>query len=279
MQSAENAWRDIHRSEPVEITAPALEPLSRREVKMHLRVDRDLTDEDPWIDAAIVAARRLLEHDLDKTFVRTVWEMVFDRFPGETVMPLPRPPLVSVTSITSIDDDGVETTMSSSDYLVDTSSQPGRVVLAPDTSWPDDVRYALGGKVRWTGGYSAATKSVSSLTHTANVATVTTSAAHGYATGQRITIAGADQEGYNGTFLITVTSTTEFTYVVTGSPSSPATGTIVAVALGIPDRYLHAMLLLIGHWYRTREGAQTDAMSTVPLGYEALTADRLVGIG
>ena len=65
----------------------------------------------------------------------------------------------------------------------------------------------------------------------APVATATASAAHGWATGDRRTIAGADQEGYNGTFVITVTGATTFTYAVTGSPAATATGTLIAVAL------------------------------------------------
>lgn len=55
-------------------------------------------------------------------------------------------------------------------------------------------------------------------------ATVTTSIDHGYATNDSVTIAGADDSKYNGTKTITVTGSRTFTYTVTGSPSSPATG-------------------------------------------------------
>lgn len=60
------------------------------------------------------------------------------------------------------------------------------------------------------------------------VATVTT-AAHGFHTGDFVTIAGAVDAAYNGEVQITVTSPTTFTYQISGTPATPATGTITAV--------------------------------------------------
>ena len=71
-------------------------------------------------------------------------------------------------------------------------------------------------------------QSVSSLTRSGSTATVTTAAAHGYATDDWITIAGANETEYNGTFKITKTGASTFTYTVDGSPTTPATGTITA---------------------------------------------------
>lgn len=68
--------------------------------------------------------------------------------------------------------------------------------------------------------------SVSSITRTSTTATVTTAAAHGFTTGDYVTIAGATQTDYNGEFSITVTAATTFTYTVANSPTTPATGTI-----------------------------------------------------
>jgi type IV pilus assembly protein PilY1 len=68
--------------------------------------------------------------------------------------------------------------------------------------------------------------SVSGLTRSGTTATATTSAAHGFTTGQSVTISGADQTEYNGLFTATVTSTTQFTFTVVEGPTSPAAGTI-----------------------------------------------------
>ena len=68
--------------------------------------------------------------------------------------------------------------------------------------------------------------SVSSITRSSTTATVTTAAVHGRATNDKVVIVKADQSEYNGFFTITVTSPTTFTYTVSGTPVSPATGTI-----------------------------------------------------
>jgi hypothetical protein len=70
---------------------------------------------------------------------------------------------------------------------------------------------------------------VTSVTRSANTATVTTTAPHGYSSGDRVWIKGADQPEYNGTKDITVTSTTAFTFGgVANGVTTPATGTITA---------------------------------------------------
>lgn len=68
---------------------------------------------------------------------------------------------------------------------------------------------------------------VVSITEAAGVATVTI-VAHGYTTGQQISIRGADQDEYNGDHIITVVDVDTFTYPVAGGPASPATGTILS---------------------------------------------------
>lgn len=69
-----------------------------------------------------------------------------------------------------------------------------------------------------------------SLTFSAGTVTATTGSAHNYATGIQVTIAGAIESAYNGTYTIFVTSNTTFTYEISGSPSTPATGTPQASA-------------------------------------------------
>jgi hypothetical protein len=69
--------------------------------------------------------------------------------------------------------------------------------------------------------------SVTSITRSSTTATVT-AAAHGFTTGDQVNIRGAVQTDYNGDFLVTVTDANTFTYTVSGSPATPATGTIVA---------------------------------------------------
>ena len=68
---------------------------------------------------------------------------------------------------------------------------------------------------------------VTSITRSSTTATVTATA-HGFTTGDQVNIRGAAQADYNGDFIVTVTDANTFTYTVSGSPTTPATGTIVA---------------------------------------------------
>ena len=70
-------------------------------------------------------------------------------------------------------------------------------------------------------------QAVANLTRSSTTATATVTA-HGYTTGDQVNIRGADQNDYNGDFLVTVVDADTFTYTVAGSPATPATGTIVA---------------------------------------------------
>lgn len=69
------------------------------------------------------------------------------------------------------------------------------------------------------------------ITSTGGVATVTHTG-HGFSEGQFVFIAGAAQSEYNGSREITgIDTVNQYTYDVSGSPVSPATGTIKATAV------------------------------------------------
>lgn len=68
---------------------------------------------------------------------------------------------------------------------------------------------------------------LTSLTSVGTTATATKNN-HGFTTGQYVTISGAVQTEYNGTYAITVTGANTFTYTFAGSATTPATGTILA---------------------------------------------------
>jgi len=55
--------------------------------------------------------------------------------------------------------------------------------------------------------------------------------AHGLVNGNKVVIRGADQAEYNGVKTITNVTTNAYDYTVTGSPTTPATGTIIATGV------------------------------------------------
>jgi hypothetical protein len=73
---------------------------------------------------------------------------------------------------------------------------------------------------------SALPVTIEGITRAGSIATAATTAAHNLRTGNIVTIADAVQTEYNGTFQVTVVDDYTFTYTITGTPASPATGTI-----------------------------------------------------
>lgn len=138
-----------------QVTAPAVEPLSVEEIKAHLRVIGD--DENDVITPYALAARDMCELEARRAFITQTFALWLESWPCADRIELPRPPLQSVTSITYIDYAGVTRTMSSADYLVDTASEPGRIVLAFGASWPSaTLRPGLAITITYVAGYGAA---------------------------------------------------------------------------------------------------------------------------
>ena len=75
-------------------------------------------------------------------------------------------------------------------------------------------------------GFNA--KTLDSLTRDGTTVTATVAAGHGFAAGQTVRIAGANEPDYNGDFVVTSTGSTTFTYTIAATPATPATGTITA---------------------------------------------------
>lgn len=161
------------------VTPPTSEPVSLDEMKEYLRQDHDAEDE--LITAFITAARITVEEWLRRALINQTWEMYLDYFPGsgqegiwsgvrqgtkrsvrdaEDVLIMPRSPLSSVTSISTFAIDDTESTFASTNYTVDTQSDPGRIFLKDGAVWPDDLRDYHAVKITFVAGYGANAASV-----------------------------------------------------------------------------------------------------------------------
>lgn len=136
------------------ITAPATEPVTLTEAKAHLRVD--FSDDDTYIGVLITAARQWAEEFTRRAFVTQTWDLTGDTWPAGDRIVLPLGNLQSVTSVTGTDESGTVTTVSSSSYVVDTSGEPGRIVLKSASAWPSTTVRPGGFAVRFVCGYGAA---------------------------------------------------------------------------------------------------------------------------
>ena len=124
------------------VTAPALEALSLEEVKRHVRVELDSTDEDDYLRGLLLAVKDWAEGETSRALLTQTLALRLDRFPAGRVH-LPRPPLQSVTSITYLDSNNVLQTLGATLYQVvgaritpDAHAPCGYVQPAYSTSWP-----------------------------------------------------------------------------------------------------------------------------------------------
>jgi len=114
-------------------TAPTIEPVSLDEARQQLRETGE--SEDQLITQKVKSARARLEQYLGRAFLTQTWKYTQDEWADVIWLPMAAP-LQSVTSIKYYDGAGAQQTLATSVYLVDTQSEPGRILLAPDQVWP-----------------------------------------------------------------------------------------------------------------------------------------------
>lgn len=133
------------------ITPPTFEPVTLAQVKANCRIDG--ADEDALIGTLISAAREMAEQITGRSLATQTWERVLDAFPcGE--IELYNPPVAAIVSVKYIDLDGVEQTLDSSLYALDSDSSPAWLLPAWGTDWPTARDSANALRVRYTAGYA-----------------------------------------------------------------------------------------------------------------------------
>ena len=139
------------------VMAPTTEPIDVATVKKQCRMD-GINDDDSFIaEVLIPGVRDRAELATQRALPTQTWDAKFDEFPWVDYIELPKPPLVSVTSVKYIDTNGVEQTWVSSNYSVDAPSGPrcarGRVLLGYGKTWPATRLQANAVTIRFICGY------------------------------------------------------------------------------------------------------------------------------
>lgn len=123
------------------VTAPAVEPVDLAWAKRHCRVEHSRLD-GSMFPAWIQAARETVEKETNRSLIKTRWAQRHDCWPGCNYIELRRSPLIAVISVKWKDSTGAETTLAAgADYIVDTATTPGRIVLPYGGSWPSGTLY------------------------------------------------------------------------------------------------------------------------------------------
>ncbi|MFA5900725.1 MAG: head-tail connector protein [Hyphomicrobium sp.] len=130
-------------------SAPATEPVSVSEAKAHLRVDG--AAEDTLIASLILTSRLHIETALGLALITQSWRLHLDRWPDARDVAVPMRPLESVDEVRVISADGDPTIIAASQYLVDATSVPPRLVRRAALPVPGQV--ARGIEIDFTAGY------------------------------------------------------------------------------------------------------------------------------
>jgi len=117
-------------------TEPIIEPVTVDEVKLFARIDT--TEEDDLIEGFIQTARTAAEDYLGRAFLSQTITSVLDFWPG-LVVSLPRPPLMSVTGVYIVDEDDAETEYSSDYYYLNTTAEPGQLIIKRGSTLPTNT--------------------------------------------------------------------------------------------------------------------------------------------
>lgn len=156
------------------ITAPATEPVTLAEAKLHLRVDSSA--EDTLITMLIVAAREMAEMKTGRQLMTATLRVTLDQFPSQVwcndgsgfslpgnAILLPRSPVTAVTSIKYADSAGVLQTIDAANYAVDLDSEPVRITPASGSVWPCPIDQIGAVQINFTAGYASAAAVPSSI--------------------------------------------------------------------------------------------------------------------
>jgi uncharacterized phiE125 gp8 family phage protein len=136
----------------ISVVTPATgDPVSLAEAKAHLRVT-DGSD-DALIVGYLMAARQHVEDFTGRTLSLQTYDYKIDDELCDEIV-LPRPPLVSVTSVSYVDINGATQTLSAALYQVDTGILFGRIVPAYQATYPSVRSQPNAVAVRFQAGYS-----------------------------------------------------------------------------------------------------------------------------
>jgi uncharacterized phiE125 gp8 family phage protein len=140
-------------------TPPAIEPVSLEEFKMFARIDGN--DEDSQLLSFLITARSLIEKYLNRALIEQTITLKMDSWPEKEVIELPRPPLISITAVETLNESDVATVYSSSNYYIIKNKEPGLLVLKFGVTPPQNTeRYYGGYQVRYKAGYGSTSASV-----------------------------------------------------------------------------------------------------------------------
>lgn len=123
----------VQKNGPVLVTAASSDPVTTAEARAYCRIDG--TADDAALALLIPVATEYVQERCGQQLIQATLLETWDCWPCE--FELDRYPVVSVSTVKYYDADGTLTTISSSNYHVDTYSRPPRIVPVSSYTWPE----------------------------------------------------------------------------------------------------------------------------------------------
>ena len=140
------------------ITAPTIEPVSLEELRIHLRLDYDI-EEDESLDALVESCRGYVEDFTRRALLTQTWDYYLDEFPSGNYIKLPFGNLQSVTRITYKESDWDGTNEPVSSLTISDSS-------CVEANGTHDLKFTGSCTTAATGTYTIASNIITAVTLT-----------------------------------------------------------------------------------------------------------------
>ena len=142
------------------VTKPQGEPLTLAQAKHQVQQATNV-DDNLLSEIIIPAVRERGELATQRAFLRQTWQLLLDGFPASAFIDLPKPPLISVSSVQYYDTGGTLRTLTvTTDYLVQAPAGPrcrrGRLALPLGVVWPTALEQMGSVIIEFVCGYGAA---------------------------------------------------------------------------------------------------------------------------
>ena len=129
--------------------------VSLAEVKTFARIDTDA--ENNLLTTMIGAVTEITEKFLGRALLEQTMILSFDQWPDNGIIELPRPPLVELIEVRSLDQDGATTEYASTNYMIRADVVPPEIILRDSCNSTDNVdRYTGGWEIEYKAGYGEA---------------------------------------------------------------------------------------------------------------------------
>lgn len=267
------------------VVPPTVEPISLSTAKKQLRID--IPDDDELITSVYIpAAREFAERLTNRAFYTQTWQYFKDNFPygdyrstvsidqrepwnysaywNDFAFRLPKPRLLSVTSVNYLDAQGNPQVLDPTLYYVDMNSEPGRITPQIGGIWPMTQFYLPGSinVVYQAGSYvgdqidtlTVPTQAPFTVQLSRQVIGIT-SVKDANGNPLTYTMQPVSDANNDPTELSTLTFATQ--------PAGPVV--VIYQASILPPTLKAAILLILGHLYENREDTTELNLKTLPL--------------